>query len=387
MREGGPIFHAEDGKRPRVLLDGPYGKANLGDNAIAYCMSQFLLRNGIDVTISCLDPEYIRSSFGLEAVPTLNFRQFDLGILRDVADFDAIIIGGGQQLMEYRIPNPFVGMFARVCHMARAAQKHDIPFVAWSVGMDWPLSALAKFQARRYMGSANSTLIFRDGTSFGHAQHLFEGRDCRLIQNKDAAFMIPALLNRKGSTSSREEHAVQPGKRLLVCPSLIDGTDGALEKLVELCVEAARCGYDVLGWHSEIRPDYDVRVRTMAAWESIPGFKWLPPDPIDTNEVAELIRSSSLVITTRMHPAIIAVSQGVAAYGIATNGKMRSIFQELTMPYSDADDMTALTFADLIRCDFEASFIQASVFGREAERGGMQVLDAIRRTRTPVEND
>lgn len=385
MRDGVPIARVAPEKRPHVLLDGPYGKANLGDNAIAYCMSRFLVRNGVDVTISCIDPDYISGSFGLAAVPALNFRQANLGVLRKVADFDAVIIGGGQQLMEYRIPNPFIGMFARVCHMARAAEKHDIPFIAWSVGMDWPLSAIAKFQARRYMGGKNSTLILRDGVSFGHAEQLFEGRSCRLMRNKDAAFMIADMLDAEGGMIAGRRHEPRAEKRLLVCPSLLDGAQGALDKLVDLCVEAAQHGYEVLGWHSEIRPDYDVRVRSMAAWDSIPGFQWLPPAPIDTKEVADLIRSASLVITTRMHPAILAVSQGVASYGLATNGKMRSIFGELSLPYSDVTDMSALTFADVIRCNFGPSIVQAAAFGREAQRGGEQVLDAIRHKRDRAE--
>jgi len=368
--------------RPRVLLDGAYGEANLGDNAIAYCMTQFLIRNGIDVTISCNFPEYISESIGVPSINSLNFRKMNLEILKDLSQYDAIIIGGGQQLQEYRIPNPFIGMFARVCQMARRARKYNVPLVAWSVGMDWPLSFLARMMARRYLGHSNATLIFRDGKSFERARLLFEGKDCRIARSTDAVFMLPALMDKR-SAADRQRFEGCAEKRLLVCVSAIDVFPGALGRLVDICKEAAQEGYTVLGWHSEIRENYDVKVRAMADWNSIPGFRWLPPDPLNTDEVADLIGSSSLVITTRMHPAIIAVSQGIATYGIATNSKMETVFDELTLPYAHAGELIGLTFSDILGCDFAPSFAMAVAFGQEAERGGRQVLEALRSVYPP----
>ncbi|MBM0171286.1 polysaccharide pyruvyl transferase family protein [Altererythrobacter sp. C41] len=368
---------AQRERRPRVLLDGPYGKANLGDNAIAYCMGRFLQRNGVDVTFSCIDPEYVERTIGGTAIPMLDLRRFEIAPLKAMSEFDAVIIGGGQQLKEYRVPNPLFGMFARVCHMAAAARRHNIPFVAWSVGMDWPLSPLARLMARHYLGHRNTTLILRDRQSFERITQLLEGKECQILQNKDAVFMIPSLLSKSAAAGS--ERWASRGRRLLICPGVMPEGAYPLTRLVEICIEASNCGYEVLGWHSEVRSNYDFKVREMAAWSSIPGFRWLPPDPIDTDEVAELIRSASVVITTRMHPAIIAVSQGVAAYGIAINGKMRSVFNELTMPYADSSGLTALTFADILHQDFRLCFERATAFGREAEQGGMRVLDAIPR--------
>jgi len=373
----GSVRVGGDGQRLHVLLDGPYGEANLGDNAIAYCMSRFLQMHGVDVTISCLDPAYIEASFGLKAVPMLDFRRFETSVLKEIREFDAVIIGGGQQLKEYRIPNPLVGMFARVCHMARAAEMQGIPFVAWSVGLDWPISAIAKVMARRYLGGRNATLILRDRVSFERVARLFYDKPCQVLQNKDAAFMLPALLQEAELGGNRHGDSVSPEKRLLICPSVIEN-DGALARLIDLCVVAAQEGYEVRGWHSEIRANYDPRVREIAAWDSIPGFRWLPPDPIDTPSVAELIRSASIVVTTRMHPAIIAVSQCVPAYGIATNGKMRSVFEELMLPYTNSDELEALSFTDILRHDFRTCFARAAAFREEAELGGLQVLRAIR---------
>ena len=365
-------------RRAHVLLDGAYGAANLGDNAIAYCMSQFLIRNNVDVTISCNYPEYIRNTMGIESVPALNFRSLDIGILRDVRKYDAVVVGGGQQLQEFRIPNPFIGMFARVCQMARSAHNHRVPFVAWAVGMDWPLSRLGGFLARRYLGDRNATLIFRDGKSYERGKLLLHGRDCRITQSTDAAFMLSTLAD-QSLIANLGKYGPTNKKRLLLCASVLENYDGAVGRLVEICREAAAQGYEILGWHSEIRPNYDLRVREMADWDSIPGFRWLPPEPIDTNEVAALIRSSSIVIATRMHPAIIAVSQGVAAYGIATNGKMETVFEELKMPYSHVSKLSGLMFSAIASREFSPSFAMAAQFGQEAERGGRQVLAAIHR--------
>lgn len=364
------------GRVRRVLLDGPYGLANLGDNAIAYCMSRFLAEAGADVTVACLDPDYVERSFGLPAVPMLNFRTANTEVLKKVRDFDAVVIGGGQQLQEHRVPNPLFGMLARVCHMARAARACDVPFIAWSVGMDWPLSPVARFMARRYLGSDNVTLIFRDGKSYDNARSLFKGRDCRILQSKDAVFMLdkflPATVSRHGVG-----RAVDRVKRLIVSPSVIAQPEGALRKFVTLCADAAQRGYEVRGWHSEIRPGYDLEVRNLVDWSVVPGFEWLPPDPIGTTEVAALLKTASLLLTTRMHPAIIAVGQGVPSFGIATNAKMRTVFDELHMPYANTDGIEALDFGQIIDSNFERSFAMANAFSAEAARGGDLVLQAV----------
>jgi len=230
----------------------------------------------------------------------------------------------------------------------------------------------------RYLGARNATLIFRDGKSYERGKFLLRGRDCRITQSADAAFMLPALGDESCAVHLGKYKPVSK-KRLLVCASVLEKHDGAVSRLVEICREAADQGYEILGWHSEIRPSYDLRVREMADWDSIQGFRWLPPEPINTNEVAALIRSCSIVIATRMHPAIIAVSHGVAAYGIATNGKMETVFEELKMPYSHASKLSGLTFSEIARRDFSPSFVMAARFGQEAERGGRQVLEVIQR--------
>ncbi|RLQ87379.1 polysaccharide pyruvyl transferase family protein [Notoacmeibacter ruber] len=360
-------------RKRRVLLDGPYGYANLGDNAIAYCMSSFLTKAGIDVTISCLNPDYIEKSIGLPTLPILDFKTLSTSVLKAIGEFDAIIVGGGQQLQEHPVPNPFFGMFSRVCHMARVAKALNVPFIAWSVGMDWPLSPLARLMARHYLGSDNVTLILRDGKSYDHACSMLAGKSCRILHSKDAVFMLANFLS-DDVTRSTELNFTR-NKRLIVSPSIIKPQQG-LRKMVELCEEAAQLGYEVKGWHSEIRPGYDLKVREMVDWGTIPGFEWLPPNPIDTNEVASLLSSASLLLTTRMHPAIIAVAQGVPAYGIATNLKMRSVFDELSMPYTNTEDLEALNFHDIVESQFEKSFSMAQQFSANAELGGEQVLKA-----------
>lgn len=88
-----PRHNPRSGHRPHVLLDEPYGRANLGDNAIAYCMSRFLQGHGVEITNSCIDPEYIGRRFRLKAVPMLDFRRYEMGPLKRLGDFDAVIEG------------------------------------------------------------------------------------------------------------------------------------------------------------------------------------------------------------------------------------------------------------------------------------------------------
>lgn len=239
------------------------------------------------------------------------------------------------------------------------------------------MSGIARILAREYLGGPNETLILRDEKSFSRMKQLLQGKPHNVLQSRDAAFMIASMTKGGRSASAREQDTGTLKRRILVSTSIIPDCESALARIVHICMEAAQLGYEILAWHSEIRANYDTKDREMAAWDSILSFRWLPPEPIDTDEVAALIRSASLVLATRMASRDHRRVAGVAACGIATNEKMRTVFEELTMPYSKSREMTTLTFMDILHSDFQPSFTQAKTFSREAEQGGTRVLEII----------
>jgi polysaccharide pyruvyl transferase WcaK-like protein len=380
MVNGSPEVKVGNRNR-KILVDGPYGKANLGDNAIAWCIATFLRGQGMDVTISCMDPEYISSSFETDAVPMLNYKRLNLAILRDISEYDAVIVGGGQQLQEYKVPNPFIGMLPRVCRMAEAANQRGVPFFAWAVGMDSPLSPLSQRLIRRHLGHKNVTLILRDHVSFENAKKILYGTPCTIVQSKDVVFMIKRLLQQDYPVKAcSAEHGTPT---MIISPSLVSGDKYYIDRIIAVGRDAVEKGFAVRGWHSEIRPDYDPIVRNLADWNAIPDFDWLPAEAISTRSIAKNLAAASLVLTTRMHPAIIAASLGVRAYGIATNDKMRNVFDEMMLPYTNLSDVASLTFDRVIKADYNAAMYRSKEFGLEAEKAGRYIVESVKKTTQP----
>lgn len=377
-----------------MLLDGPYGKANLGDNAIAWCIAEFLVQQNIDVVISGMDPQYLEETMQLPSVQYLDLKKRDISVIGRIEEFDAVIVGGGQQLHEYKIPNPFIGHLARVCLMARASTAKKVPLIAWSVGMDWPLSWLARMMVKRYLAKPNVTMIFRDQKSLSRAAGLVAPSRANFSRSRDPVFMLARQIRARNLEPSVQtgEASVSSAKAdtrpiVIFAVSVLSQPEGANGQLVRLAKEAADAGFRVVGWHSDIRPDYDQRVRNLADWHSVPGFSWLPADPIDTPDVSNLIQSASMVIATRMHPAIIATSFHTQCFGIATNEKMSTMFDEMSLPYSTVGDLGNYTFGQISNFDWKESFELADQFSNEVYRDGMKIVEAIKDSHSQGRNE
>lgn len=123
-------------RRKRVLLVGPYGGANLGDELILHQIASAVRAGGHEVVVTSIDPEWTRDWQGLKAFARFDARRLRLHPLRHVRDVDAVVIGGGEQLQESASRSPFWGLLAAVAAWTAAARVARKPVLLWGVGAE-----------------------------------------------------------------------------------------------------------------------------------------------------------------------------------------------------------------------------------------------------------
>ena len=335
---------------------GPYGGTNVGDDAIMFCIMRSLARLGLEALISCSDPDLVRAMTGARTLPLLNLRRLETTALRAIASVDAVVIGGGQQLSQPRLPNPVWGHLANTCHLVRRAAALGKPSILWGVGMDWPLAAISRMLVRASLSGSSVTLLMRDDISLRQARQLLGQAPCTIERTADPVFGLPSGSPKMGRAEIfRHLGALDRGQPLVMLSPVNDKLTplAYLDPLVEVGRRLADRGFTVFGWHSDNQSGYDVALRNRTCWSRIPGFVWLPAEPLTASQAANLVAGVSLLLTARLHPAIIAVTQGVRVAALDRSPKMTAILGELGIASALIADCSEQGLANLVERTLE----------------------------------
>ena len=95
----------------KAVLLGYYGAGNLGDEMMLYCLHPWLKRQGIEITVLSEFPENVRKTHGLPAVLNLPLlgqwsvvpawaRGGAWRVVRTIREHDALIVGGGDLIRD-----------------------------------------------------------------------------------------------------------------------------------------------------------------------------------------------------------------------------------------------------------------------------------------------
>lgn len=147
-------------KNNNILLVGPFGGCNFGDDLILDSLKTFLEPSGFSVKytkIGCMDNNDNQLSFP-------NLRKIRFGALLHVNKFDQIIICGGQQLQEPRLPNIFWGHLANIFHFCLISKVFKKKFYVLGTGCDHSFSILGKLMLKFIERNSNEIML-RDEAS------------------------------------------------------------------------------------------------------------------------------------------------------------------------------------------------------------------------------
>lgn len=127
------------------LVSGPYGGLNYGDDAIALEICNQLHKRGFDVVLAVNDVDGAKGIYNcVPIVERLDLRRGHISCIRAIHNCDGIVIGGGEQLSEPRIPNPIWGHLAtnfQICILSRVFNKKC---ALLGVGVDSRISIIGR---------------------------------------------------------------------------------------------------------------------------------------------------------------------------------------------------------------------------------------------------
>ena len=309
----------------KILLHGPYGGFNLGDDAIADVLASRLEQAGAEVFFSSPVSQATRY-LGRKTLPAPNLRAGRLGTLRNLREFDAVVIGGGEQISEPRVPNPIWGHLATATHLTLAARVHGVPAAWFAVGVDDHISILGRAMIR-FAGARLRYASVRDKASLARLSNMVE----KVTLGADPVFLEDATPRRPSNENVAASFDISgdPGGIVLIIPTndRFHSLD-YLNVLRSVSNRMAGLGMRIYYAVSDLQPEYDIRIMRENLLPTSSRQSWVPPG-YDWQCLRGMIAAASCVISSRMHPLIAAVNSGVPFYCIARSAKMVSLMSEL----------------------------------------------------------
>jgi polysaccharide pyruvyl transferase WcaK-like protein len=310
----------------RVLVVGPYGGLNLGDDLIAEVVVGSLQAAGHEVTVTSARPELTAERLAVAAVPALNPRRLQFGALREVRQADVVVFGGGQQIHEARFGNPFWGLLTTCALFIREARRQGKSTFFWGVGVEPMRTPIGPWMARRWIAKVTAATA-RDRPSLDRLIEYGVPRE-RAQLTADPVFALP----RKPREQSREFLASlldEPvdGPLILLTPAQtrIHGTD-YLGAIVEGCKQVASSrGGRVLVHITDRQVRYDLTLLERPELQQDQWLSWLPLDPYSADELLQMHGGADVLVSARMHPLILAMTQGTRWVAIPINEKIQTL--------------------------------------------------------------
>ncbi len=312
---------------PKIMLVGPYGGCNIGDNLILEMILGELSRFDIEVLVSCSDPHIVSELYGVATTSLLEYRSLSTESLKLLQHVDGVIIGGGEQLSEPRIANPIWGHLARTAHIARIARINRLPFMLWSVGLDAIRSPISRWLIKKWICIPEHIITLRDEASVKRMQAIVPSQKVDIFQTTDPAFCLP-LQNKSISKIWLYNEIGLPcdDKRVLLLVPANDKLTNLnyIKEMICFGQMMSTRGYRVFGWITDLQESYDVVLADSELWQKIPGFNWLPRMLYKKEAFSMVARAADIVVSARMHPLIAAYTQKTPSISLSRSAKMEA---------------------------------------------------------------
>lgn len=328
----------------RVMLVGPYGGRNIGDNLILEMILGELKKFDIDVLVSCSDPHIVRELYSVDTTSLLEYRSLTTESLKLLKHVDGVIIGGGEQLSEPRIANPIWGHLARTAHIARVAKKNALPFMLWAVGLDVIRSPISCWLIRKWICAPGHIITLRDTASVMRMQKIAPVADIDFIETADPAFDLP----RQDKITSRQwlyselDIPLDEKKLLLLVPANDKRTSlSYIDELIDFGCRMALNGYRVIGWVTDLQAAYDIVLADQADWQRIACFHWLPRVLYKKEAFSMIVNAMDIVVSARMHPLIGAYTQLTPSISLSRSAKMDAFAATYNVRQLNINNITA----------------------------------------------
>lgn len=334
-----------------VVLVAPPGRGNIGDQAL---VEAFVESVGVPVivvvrSVSDIDvPDHLADRMTLFPLPALIYGTA-VGRARDVAKLSQALAGAasvaiiGADVMD--------GAYVLRASVNRAALAERLAKRGWPVrviGFSWnaaphPAARAAVARAQR----AGVTLLIRDPLSAERAR-----RDGLVVrETADVVFLA----------SSRDDAAVAEFTHgepyaLINASGLVGAGDGVLREYDRIVTRLRDRGLHVIVLPHVSRPGADdlplcTAIAERAAQRAGAAPVTLVPRLLTPSQIRRLAADATVVVTGRMHLAVMSLMSGTPAITLATQGKVEGLMRLFDAPDLCVEPGTGLDTRVIERLD------------------------------------
>jgi polysaccharide pyruvyl transferase WcaK-like protein len=363
----------------KVLIVGPHGGHNLGDEFIFHSVASFLARNGERVISDSTNPPYTRLHHGFDARLAGSVKHLRWRSEAGSGAYDSVVVAGGQVIAEGRYHNPLWGHLADLTLARRAAIRARAGFFVHAVGVERITTPVGRRMVKALLDDSVSFTV-RDQLSQMRIKE-YTGRTVKIVA--DPVFTIPQRNAADARKRLAENHGTE-GPIILICLANDHRirTDYVAPLMRAVLLLAENNAARVLVLSMEHQKGYDTALLGAEVFRS-PRVRLIPTTPFDAPTLMDLFAGVDLVVSARMHPLIVAATQGTAWYALERNDKLTQFARELEqpgLPIADLDGTTLLLNLEAaLRQPREAYLTPPTLQKiRSAEAGLNSLLDSIR---------
>ena len=334
------VLAATSPRARKVILSGFYGAANLGDELILQSISDALVRAdpAVQVAVASEIPQNVEITHGLQAFK----RSDNFEAAYQLHTADAVVVGGGGLWHDLTVQRAgglasmvsgtsiSIAGFGNLPLMGRVL---GIPYHVVGMGVGPLEDADAKAMVR-YLADQTSTLLVRDPES----RNLLLGAgvaDERVDVAPDVVYAVDLDASGAPSEHAQELDRLRSEGRTVAVVNLRRWAGADMEAVLgetaaALNALAADRPLAVVGLPMQAGPSHDRHIVNELADRLSPEVAFVMlPDPTSLPEVVQVLRRSDVMLTMRLHAALLAARCSVPAVGLAYNPKVRRQFEEV----------------------------------------------------------
>lgn len=341
-----------------LLVSGPYGGFNLGDDAIAKVICQQFAQRGFEVVLAVGDIDRASAIFkNIPLVERFDLRSGRFGMVQAIKQCDFIIVGGGEQISESRFPNPFWGHLATNLQICYLGYRYKKPSALLAVGVSSNISLLGRFLIARSF-SKLAYISVRDCDSRKLLSKVVKD-NCSINLGADPAFLMGHFPRTEGRNWLARKYEIETGHPLVLFILSNDKFHNleylaAVNKVINKLVGRS---FQILYAVSDLQESYDIRLHSESMLHTSAKAVWMKPGDGGLDGLCKAISGADCVVSTRMHPLIFSMIQRTPFLCLARSTKMRALMKMLGSSYIDLDKLTSE--------NLQAAILHRLTIGRE----------------------
>lgn len=360
----------------KVLVLGSFFTDNLGDQAILQAEAELFQ----DICGCSLEPfpfkpgKYVGDRRDREVTRLLpqvwHIPRHLHALYRRARTADAVVVGGGNLLQDNSVFTPFLTLLT---FLTLRLATHRIYVLAVGVGQF--RTPLSKPLYGRALSFANRVSV-RDSTSYAVLSDVIGDRRLRLVCDPALAMRQEGEVSTQwkvGLVARPHRHPVYEfGESEEVYRKYL----ASMGETVSGCIE--RFGTDGLVLFTSELPHDSVVIDDLSGYDSrFAQVTRLRPSSVE--ELLATVRSADVIVSSRLHPILLAISQGRPAIGVNVSTKIEAFFQsvgltEFCVSPGDAGERVPSLVAELAQ-------------GREARDYGLRVEHALKESRDALREE